>query len=51
MNYEEWIYKACELKASRTRKEVTDIFSTVEIVESKLYFLDGLTPEQYSRLI
>lgn len=51
MSYNEWLYKACEIKANRARKDITDIFSTVEIGDSKLYFLDGLTPEQYSRLI
>lgn len=47
MNFHQWIYTVCEIISNRTRKEITDIYSTMDLTDCKLSFIDDMTPEEY----
>lgn len=49
--FDEWIFEACNYKASRNRKEAHDIYPLVDLTDAKLSFLDGITPLEYSKQI
>ena len=47
--FNEWIYKACVLKAGA--RDPHDIFPYVDLTDAKLSFLDGMSYEEYSKYI
>ena len=51
--FNKWVYLACEAKAKSLKnlKEAHDIFPYVNLSDAKLAFLDGQTPEEYSKEI
>jgi hypothetical protein len=48
MTFDEWIYKVCLHISNRTRKEITDVYSSIDLTDAKLTFLDGINPEEYN---
>jgi hypothetical protein len=48
MNFEEWLYKVCEIISLKTRQEITDVYSSINLTHAKLSFLDGEAPEEYN---
>lgn len=48
MTFDEWIYKVCELAQIRSRKEITDIYSLVDLTDAKLSYMEGVSPEDYN---
>lgn len=47
MAFDDWIYEVCLIISNRTRKEITDVYSTIDLTDAKLSFLDGIRPEEY----
>ena len=48
MTFDEWLFQVCELISKKTHKEITDIFSSVDLSDAKLTYLDGIPPESYN---
>jgi len=46
MNFNEWLFKVCESLSIKTGKEITDVFSSIDLTDAKLSFIDGETPEE-----
>ena len=51
--FNKWLYLVCESKAKTLKKlkEPDDIFPYINLSDAKLAFLDGQTPEEYSKEI
>lgn len=49
--FNEWLFKACSIKAENSRKDVHDLFPIIDLTDAKLSFIDGETPEEYSKTI
>jgi hypothetical protein len=47
MTFDEWIYEVCLYRSTRTRREITDVYSSINLTDAKLSFLDGINPEEY----
>lgn len=49
MTFDEWICKVVEYKHQqlRGRVETQDIYSSIELSDAKLNFIDGVAPEDY----
>ena len=41
MTFDEWMFNLCE-RLARGRKEVTDVYSTLDLSTARLAFLDGV---------
>lgn len=50
MNFNKWIYMACEIKAGKL-KDAHDVFPYVDLTDAKLSFIDGMSAEDYSKHI
>lgn len=50
MNFEEWLYKVVEFqhKKFKMRIEENEIYSSIELYDAKLQFLDGVKPEEFT---
>lgn len=46
MDFDEWIYKVCEHISQKTRKDIDDIFQSVNLTSAKLLFIDNISPEE-----
>jgi hypothetical protein len=49
MAFDEWVYEVCLNISSRTRKEITDVYSSIDLTNAKLSFPDGIRPEEYNQ--
>ena len=47
MTFDEWIYKVCEIISQRTKKDVQDIYVSLDLTDAKLQFVDGVEPEKF----
>lgn len=47
MTFDEWIYEVCLHISNRSRKEITDVYSSINLTDAKLSFIDGDKPEEY----
>lgn len=47
MNFDEWIYKVCECMQRTSRKEITEIYSSIDLTEARYAFLDNIAPENF----
>lgn len=47
LNFDQWLYKVYEIISSKHRKEITEVFSSIDLRDAKLAFLDGESPESY----
>ncbi len=47
MNFDQWIYIVCENISLKSRKEITDVYSSIDLTDAKLAFIDNETPQQY----
>jgi hypothetical protein len=47
MNFDEWLFQVCEFISIKTKKDITDVFSSIDLTDAKLAFLDGEKPEEY----
>ena len=47
MTFEQWLFKACEFISIKTRKDITEVYSSINLSNAKLAFLDGENPEEY----
>lgn len=41
MDFDEWIFRVCE-KLSYGRKDITEIYSSLNLTDAKLAFIDGV---------
>ena len=48
MNFEEWLFQVCHLMSIKYRRDETEIFSSIDLTDAKLSFLDGVLPENYN---
>ena len=48
MNFNQWLYKVCEILGGGRNNE-TEIFSTIDLFDAKLSFIDGMTPFEYTK--
>lgn len=48
MNFEEWLYKACENLSVKHNIEIDKIYSNINLTEAKMYYLDGLEPSEFN---
>lgn len=46
MDFDEWIFKVCE-RLSNGRKEITEVYSTIDLADAKLAFMDGVSWAEY----
>lgn len=49
--FEIWLYEVCEHISSLTRKEITEVYSSINLTDARLAFLDGVNPEEYSSIL
>lgn len=47
--FNEWLYEACSLKSKY--KDAHDIYPTVDLIDARCAFIDGMSPEEYSKEI
>ena len=47
--FDEWMFKVVEHIAKRTRKDETEIFSSIQLFDAKLQFIDGVKPEDFKQ--
>lgn len=47
MNFNEWIFKVCE-RLSNGTKEISDIYSTIDLTDAKLAYIDGISWAEYN---
>jgi len=48
MTFDQWISKVCEIISNRTRKDITEVYSSIYLTDAKLAFIDGVSPEDYN---
>ena len=46
MEFDEWVFKVCERIANGI-KEIGDIYSTIDLNDAKLAFIDGISWIEY----
>lgn len=47
MTFDEWLYEVCEYIQIRTRKDMTDIYSSINLTDAKIAYMDNFTPRNY----
>lgn len=47
MTFDQWIGTVCEIISNRTKKEITEVYSSINLTDAKLSFIDGVSPEDY----
>ncbi len=47
--FDEWMFKVVEHIAKKTKKDETEIFSSIQLFDAKLQFIDGVKPENFDR--
>lgn len=48
LTFDEWLYKVCENISQKTmKKDVQDIFTSLDLTDAKLQFVDGVEPEEF----
>jgi hypothetical protein len=48
MDFQQWLVTVVESVAIKTKKDITEIYSLIDLTEAKLSYLDDLSPEEYS---
>lgn len=48
MTFDEWVFKVCSILSNKYRKEITDVYSSLDLTDAKLAYVDGTTPEVYT---
>lgn len=48
MTFDEWLFKVVEYIQLQSRREPTEIYSSLDLTDAKLSYLDGITPEEYT---
>lgn len=46
MEFDEWIFKVCE-RIANGRKDINDVYSTIDLTDAKLAFMDGISFIEY----
>lgn len=47
MKFDEWIYEVAECISTKSRKDITEVYSMIDLTDAKLAFMDGVAPEEY----
>ena len=47
MNFEEYLYKVCEHLSVKLRREITEVYSLVDLSEVKLAYYDNIEPDKF----
>lgn len=49
ITFDQWCYLVCEAKAGR--RDPHDIYPYIDLSDAKLAFVDGQSPEEYSKQV
>lgn len=47
LTFDEWLYKVCERIALKTRCEITEVYSRIDLSDAKMNYLDGTSSNDY----
>ena len=51
LSFDKRIYEVCEERAKYSKKEITEIYSSINLTDAKLSFMDGQSPKDYAHTI
>jgi len=51
MDFDQWLYEACEYISMKTGKNIHDIYQMINLTDAKLSFIDGIDPVEYKPFI
>lgn len=47
MTFDEWLYKVCERLSCNGKRDITNIYSSINLFDAKLSFIDGVSYMDY----
>ena len=47
LSFHEWMYIVCERLSTLTQKGVTEVYSSLNLTDAKLSYIDGESPYEY----
>lgn len=47
MTFDEWIFKVCQILSDKHRKDITEVYSSINLTDAKLSYIDNDSPEIY----
>lgn len=47
ISFDRWLYLVCEHIANKSRKDITDVYSSIDLTNAKLSFIEGVEPSNY----
>lgn len=45
--FDMWVHNVCEIIHLKIHKDITEIYSTINLTDAKLAFIDNMSPIEY----
>ena len=48
--FNKWLFQVCQYLGDKHRKDISDIYSSIDLTDARCQFMDGLSPQEYNNV-